>query len=131
MALLLDNFSAHECAVAVLEDENLLPTVYIVWLPSRTTSKYQPMDQGVIRTWNAHYQRFMMQHIITYADAHLTEDPYDSINLLHAIRWGVDSWKSGVKASTLEHCLEASQVKIHGPFLPEALQPEDHALDDI
>lgn len=56
VALLLDNFSAHECAVAELEDEGLLPTVHIIWLPSGTTSKYQPMDQGIIRTWKAHYR---------------------------------------------------------------------------
>ena len=29
VALLLDNFSAHQCAVAELEDEDLLPTVHI------------------------------------------------------------------------------------------------------
>ena len=30
VVLLLGNFSAHECAVAELEDEDLLPTVHIV-----------------------------------------------------------------------------------------------------
>ena len=56
VALLLDNFSAHECVVVELEDEGLLQTVHIIWLPSGTTSKYQPMDQGIIRTWKAHYR---------------------------------------------------------------------------
>ncbi|RPB21223.1 hypothetical protein L211DRAFT_851593 [Terfezia boudieri ATCC MYA-4762] len=43
---------------------------------------------------------------------------HESINLLHALYWGVDAWKTGVKTSSLEHCFVASQVKIHGPFLP-------------
>ena len=54
VALLLDNFSVHECAVAELEDEDLLPTVHMIWLPSGTTSEYQPLDQGIIRTWKPH-----------------------------------------------------------------------------
>ena len=73
----------------------------------------------------------MIQHIITYGDAYLTKDLYDLINLLYAIWQGIDSQKSKVKASVLQHCFKASQVKIHRPFLPEVLQPEDYALNDI
>ena len=37
------------------------------------------------------------------------------------------AWNTGVKASTLENCFEASQVKIHGPFLPAP----DSEVDDM
>ena len=77
------------------------------------------MDQGIIRTWKAHYRRSMMRHIIHHAEAHPNENPYDSIHLLHALGWSVDACKSGVKAFSLEHGFAASQVKIHGPYLPD------------
>ncbi|RPB21821.1 hypothetical protein L211DRAFT_888251 [Terfezia boudieri ATCC MYA-4762] len=60
-----------------------------------------------------------MRHIIHHAEAHPNENPYESINLLHALCQGIDAWKTGVKTSSLEHCFAASQVKIHGPFLPD------------
>lgn len=56
-------------------EEDLLPTVHIVWLPFGTTSNYQPMDQGIIWAWKAHYRRSMMRHIIHYAEAHPNENP--------------------------------------------------------
>lgn len=57
-------------------EEDLLPTVHIVWLPFGTTSNYQPMDQGIIWAWKAHYRRSMMRHIIHYAEAHPNENPW-------------------------------------------------------
>ena len=50
------------------------------------------------------------------AETSPTDNPYDTINILHAIRWRVDAWKTEAKTSTLEHCFEVSQVKIHGPY---------------
>jgi hypothetical protein len=44
VALLMDNFSAHEAAV---EDIQLQNTI-IIWLPTNSTSRYQPLDQGII-----------------------------------------------------------------------------------
>lgn len=64
VALILHNFSADECAVAELQDENAIPNIIILWLPPRTTTKYQPMDQGIIRAWKAHYRRSMMRYVI-------------------------------------------------------------------
>ena len=87
------------------------------------------MDQGIIQTWKAHYQRSMMRHVIQEAEMHPNNNPYDFINLLHTIRWDVDAWTTAVKPSTLEHYFDASQVKIHGPFQPT---PEsDPAVDNI
>ena len=55
------------------------------------------------------------------------------ITFLHAVRWGVDAWKTAVKPSTLENCFEATQVKLHRPFLPteNIAEVEDEILDCI
>ena len=85
IVLLLDNFSAHECVVAELEEEESIPNVHIIWLPSSTTSKYQPMNQGIIRTWKAYYKRALLKHIIHQAETSPTSNSYESVNVFHAV----------------------------------------------
>jgi len=48
VVLLLDNFSAHQSAVAQLGGDQALSNVCIQWLPKNTTSAFQPDDQGII-----------------------------------------------------------------------------------
>lgn len=45
--LLLDNFSAHNCAVEELEKEGHLTHVKVLFFLPGITSKHQPMDQGM------------------------------------------------------------------------------------
>jgi hypothetical protein len=49
--LLMDNFSGHELAVQLVGGLQGLSNVRIVWLPPNTTSKWQPMDQGIIASF--------------------------------------------------------------------------------
>ena len=69
VVLLLDNFRPHENAVEDLGGNDGLSHVRIVWLPPLCTSRYQPMDQGITRTWKAYYQRSMIRHIIQLVDS--------------------------------------------------------------
>ena len=48
--LLLDNFSAHQAAVAQLGGDQGPSNVQILWLPKNTASAFQPNDQGIIQT---------------------------------------------------------------------------------
>ena len=48
--LLLDNFSAHQAAVAQLGGDQGLSNVQILWLSKNTTSAFQPNNQGTIQT---------------------------------------------------------------------------------
>ena len=62
--LLLDNAPGHPQHIG-----DLHPNVKVVYLPKNTTSIFQPMDQGAIATFKAHYLR------ITFAKAvSATED---------------------------------------------------------
>lgn len=128
VVLLLDNFRPHENAVEDLGGVNGLSHVRILWLPPLCTSRYQPMDQGIIRTWKAYYRQSMIRHIIQLVDTEVdlvSAEPYATINVLHAICWAVEAWKVGVKASTLEHCFSRSQVKMHGPAPQQPLEDND------
>ena len=49
--LLMGNFSAHEAAFREISLQ--LQNALVVWLPANLTAKYQPLDQGIIRTWKS------------------------------------------------------------------------------
>ena len=69
VGLLLDHCRPHENAVEGRGGNDGLSHVQIVWLPPLCTSRYQPMDQGITRTWKAYYQRSMIRHIIQLVDS--------------------------------------------------------------
>ena len=129
VVLLLDNFSAHECAVAELKTENLILKIKILWLPPDTIAKYQPMDQRIIRTWKAHYRRLLMWHMIKSVEQGPNIDPYTSVNILHAVRWGIEAWKTRVQTTTIQHCFRTSQVKVHGPA-PSLISNDIQDIED-
>ncbi len=102
--LLLDNFSAHECALNSLELKN----VRVAFLPPNTTSLCQPCDQGIIYALKGHYRRHFTRWCLEKWDD--GREPLEEVNLLMAIRWVVDAWENDVKKSTLVNCFRKSRV---------------------
>jgi hypothetical protein len=47
--LLMDNFSAHELSVKLMEEAKELTHTEVIWLLPNATSIYQPLDQGIIQ----------------------------------------------------------------------------------
>ncbi len=106
--LLLDNFSAHECALESLELKN----VRVEFLPPNTTSLCQPCDQGIIYALKGYYRRYFTQWCLDRWDGR--QDPLAEVNVLMAIRWVACAWKSDVKGSTLANCFRKSGVLLQG-----------------
>jgi DDE superfamily endonuclease len=66
--LLIDGFSAHQAGIDPAEDATYaLNNVRIEFLPPNTTSVCQLLDQGIIRTWNAHYRQQWLRFAILYS----------------------------------------------------------------
>jgi len=55
--LLIDNFSAYELAVEILEEAKSLANTKVMWLPLNATSVHQPLDQGIIQNWKSHVKK--------------------------------------------------------------------------
>jgi hypothetical protein len=115
--LLLDNFAAHISAVQKLENlpqgEGLKNTE-ICWLPANSTSKVQPLDQGIIKAFKAHYRAQWLQYMVDEYD--VDRDPLKTVNILKAIRYSIRAW-SEVTEQTITNCWIESTVnyRIIGP----------------
>ena len=82
VALIIDNCPAHPNA-------DNLKAIELVFLPPNTTSKTQPMDQGVIRALKAFYRTNVVRRQIKYIDAGRTTP---KINIPEDLRMLVRSW---------------------------------------
>ncbi|CAF1552120.1 unnamed protein product, partial [Adineta ricciae] len=63
-----------------------LSNVTLIFFPPNTTSKIQPLDQGVIRCFKAYYRSRLVKHIIKRCTVALTPDQI-IITALDAINW--------------------------------------------
>ncbi|XP_049276770.1 tigger transposable element-derived protein 1-like [Anopheles funestus] len=97
--LLLDNAPGHPA-----ELDNIDPDVKILFLPPRTTSLLQPMDQGVIAALKSIYlRRTFTQAIESVQSKSITLTQFwKSFNILHAIKNAAAAW-SEVTSDTLQY----------------------------
>lgn len=103
--LLMDNFSAHQAAMAKIITSGFdLQNTLIVWLPSNSTSQYQPLDQGIINCWKTHWKRYWVHYILQEFEA--GQNPMETMDILKAICWGLRSWRYDVSTKTIENCFK-------------------------
>ncbi|BCR98585.1 uncharacterized protein AKAW2_40268S [Aspergillus luchuensis] len=100
VALLCANFSSHLAAYEEVKSQ--LSNTLIIWLPPNSTSRYQPLDQGIIRTWKAYWKRQWLVYMMTEYDRGY--DPITTMNLLQALRWSISAWNLDLKDDTIRHC---------------------------
>ena len=82
IALIVDNFPAHP-------NIDKLQAVGLNFLPLNTTSKTQPMDQGVIRSLKAHYQAHVVKKYIANIDSNKR---VPNISILTAMSYLAEAW---------------------------------------
>lgn len=125
--LLLDNFSAHESAVAELEalpyGSGLMNTE-ICWLPPNTTSKLQPLDQGIIASFKARYRKHWTTFLLEQQD--IGQDPLESMNVLKAVQWCIRAWDE-VTAKTITSCWSYSKINL----IPSPIPVEDEGISEL
>ena len=85
IVLLVDNCPANPSI------DNLVSTE-LMFLPPNTTSKLQPMDQGVIRSLKAHYKTMSIKTLI---DAIEKKKPLPEFSILDAMQMLGVTWGKG------------------------------------
>ena len=104
--LLLDNAGCHPLEMLQYKFSN----INILFLPSNTTSKLQPLDLGIIANFKTHYKHRFLQHVLARIDeAKNATEVTGSINVLTAIRLVALGWRE-VKASTIKKCFRKAGV---------------------
>ena len=83
-SLLIDNCAAHP------EIKNLT-NINLIFLPPNTTSDLQPMDQGVIRSLNAHYRKRVVRLCIKEVES---SKSLPKISILQTMKHLVLSWNA-------------------------------------
>lgn len=90
--LFLDNAPVHPVDLK-------LSNITILFFPPNTTSKIQPLDQGIIRCFKAYYRSRLVKHIISSCTMALTPDQV-VITALDAVYWIEEAWNN-VSRSTI------------------------------
>lgn len=99
VVLLMDNFSAHEAAY---QEIGQLSNTLVIWLPSNSTTRFQPLDQGIIRTWKAYWKRQWVLYMMAEFDNGV--DPLSTMTILTAIRWSISAWEFDLSSEAIRNC---------------------------
>lgn len=118
VVLLMDNFSAHITATRDVQNSSFpLQNTLIIWLPANSTSRYQPLDQGIIRTWKAYWKRYWIHYILEEYDS--GRDPMCTMNVLKAIRWSLLAWDFDLSVETLTRCFHKALFSENMPLIED------------
>ena len=111
--LLQDNFSGHIVPEGLqnIRVENFSPNL---------TAHVQPMDQGIIQCFKAHYRATYIHRAIDQYDSGVTPSEIYDINQLEAMRLADVAWRE-VDAATIQHCWRKAGI------LPNTDSPSESA----
>ncbi|XP_060587924.1 tigger transposable element-derived protein 6-like [Ruditapes philippinarum] len=102
--LFLDNAPSHPMLK--------LSNVKLAFFPPNTTSRLQPMDQGIIQTPKLKYRKKQLQHILVKVDSSnkVGSQLLKEISVLDAIYWIDAAWRD-IKAKTIVKCFPSEPVE--------------------
>ncbi|XP_070581288.1 tigger transposable element-derived protein 4-like [Ptychodera flava] len=110
-----------------------LNNVKLVFLPANTTSKSQPMDQGIIQATKLKYRKHQLRHIIRRMDEDKVKSGSDflkEINVLDTIMWISQSWRD-VDPVTVQKCFRTCGFTSQGDIDDVVVETEDESMDEV
>ncbi|XP_064074402.1 tigger transposable element-derived protein 6-like [Vanessa tameamea] len=110
--MFVDNCTAHN-------NMPKLEYVILLYLPANTTSKLQPMDQGIINNFKVYYRKEVVQYVLKFIE----EDKSPKINVLQTMRFARKDWFS-VSKTSISNCFKKAGFKVPNVSEPESLQEE-------
>ena len=115
----------------------------MIFFPPNTTSKVQPLDQGIIRTFKVYYRSRLVKHIISSCTLASSLDQV-VITALDAIYWIDAAWKNviestirntfrtaGFKHNHLSDVVEDDEEEISGVIDNEPIKKLDTLLSHL
>lgn len=125
--LITDNAPTHIVARATEQQEHghrvfYLSNIKVVFLPPNVTSHAQPLDQGIIASFKAHYRRELVQWMLDEAnkDGNELKSLKDlAPNFFQMLQWVHIAWTQKVSSATIRNCwrksglLPADDCEVH------------------
>jgi hypothetical protein len=106
--LIMDNFSGH-IPLDQLPNHIQLRNTTVFYLPPNATSKIQPCDAGIIRSFKAYYRRRFNRLLLQCLEDNVV-DP-EKIDILYAIQMVVRAWTYEVKSKTIFNCFRHCKIR--------------------
>uniref|UniRef100_A0A8C8SRH6 DDE-1 domain-containing protein n=1 Tax=Pelusios castaneus TaxID=367368 RepID=A0A8C8SRH6_9SAUR len=97
--LLLDNCPAHPPSELLVSNDGQIRVLY---LPFNTTSKIQPLDQGIIQNFKTNYRGDLVSEMISCESSSVSEF-LKELNIKEIIYLVKKAW-DGVKQKSIENC---------------------------
>ncbi|EPY50412.1 hypothetical protein SPOG_05200 [Schizosaccharomyces cryophilus OY26] len=120
--LLLDSSSIHQTSIQNIRNSKYpLNNVLVVLLPPNMTSISNPCEQGISKTFKAHYRRSWIYNILLKTEKDI--NPLRTVNILQAVRWMVDIWEYQIEPATIAGYFRRSGVL--GPLLEAEPEPSE------
>ena len=104
-----------------------LSNTNVIFLPPKTTSWVQPLDQGIIRSFKAIYRKYHIRWIISMLDSAVVENASKARpTMRNAIEWARTAWNE-LSISTVKNCWN------HAKILPRPVTSGavDGAIDEL
>ncbi|KAI0999363.1 hypothetical protein K3495_g8832 [Podosphaera aphanis] len=95
--LIMDNCSAH----IPVQELPVLRNTTVKYLPPNSTSKIQPCDAGIIRSFKAYYRHRFNQELLDELDG---IEGAEKISILEGIQFAAAAWQVAVKQQTIANC---------------------------
>ena len=118
VTLIIDNCPAHP----IIDN---LSHIKLVFLPPNTTSVRQPMDQGIIRCFKAHYRKQLVKLILRSLDCN---KPLPKVSLLTALQLLTSAWNE-VSQATIVNCFKKAKISDKDQTI--AINDEDDPFKEI
>eukprot|EP00731_Ephydatia_muelleri_P034134 Em0048g10a len=131
--MLRDNASSHGVADTLLTkvgslDAFRLSNLLLLFLPPNCTSVVQPLDQGIIAAFKAHYKGKLARYMVQQYDIDSSQDLQAlslKTNLKQAIIWFVAAWQE-LSVTTILNCWCKSRV-LPGTWISQ-MRPDRAAM---
>lgn len=112
-----------------------LSNVTVKFFPPNTTSHLQPLDQGVIRAFKAHYRKRILQELLSRLDsADSASDLAKKITVLDAVMWSAQAWKN-VSNECIQNCFSKAGFEFDDrnepPEIIDSDEPNDGNIFDL
>lgn len=103
--LTMDNLPAHTTGLQLAPPP---PNIRILLLPANSTSRFQPLDQGIIQNLKVYYKKQWLRFLLEMFERQL--NPMTQVTVLHAVRWCIRAWNNDILSLTICNCFYKSTL---------------------